>query len=82
MSFGEENIGKFTLANINYLGIWLGKLLANGAKFAKVFPTKIWHYTVCCILAVKSSPIMSTLCLKLAYYASIMIDALACLLST
>ena len=88
MSFGKENVGEFTLANISYFsepGIWLGKLLANGicfAKFAKVFPTKIWRYTVWCILAVKSLPIMPTLCLKLAYYASIMIDALACLLST
>ena len=44
MSFAEENVGKFTIANISYYsvpGIWLGKILANGirfAKFAKVFP--------------------------------------------
>ena len=43
MSCGEENVGEFTIANISYFsepGIWLGKILANGvrfAKFAKVF---------------------------------------------
>ena len=51
-SFGEENVGKFTIANIRYFsesGIWLGKILANGycfAKFAKVFLAKfcaIWY---------------------------------------
>ena len=42
-SFGEEKIGEFTIATISYYsesGIWLGKILANGvrfAKFAKVF---------------------------------------------
>ena len=37
-SFGKENVGKFTIANISYFsesGIWLGKILANGARFAK-----------------------------------------------
>ena len=44
MCFGEENAGEFTIANISYFsepGIWLGKILVNGirfAKFAKVFP--------------------------------------------
>ena len=40
-SFGKENVGKFTNANIGYFsdsGIWLGKILANGIRFAKVFP--------------------------------------------
>ena len=43
-SFGEKNVGEFTIANISYFsesGIWLGKILANHvcfAKFAKVFP--------------------------------------------
>ena len=44
MSFGEENVGEFTIANIIYFisesGIWLGKILVNGihfAKFAKAF---------------------------------------------
>ena len=43
LSFGEENVGKFTIATISYYsecGIWLGKILANDnsfAKFAKVF---------------------------------------------
>ena len=43
-SFGEENVGEFTIANISYFsesGIWLGKMLANDvrfAKLAKVFP--------------------------------------------
>ena len=46
LDFGEENVGKFTIANISYFsesGIWLGKILANGicyAKFAKVFPSQ------------------------------------------
>ena len=29
MSFGEENVGEFTIANISYFsepGIWLGKI--------------------------------------------------------
>ena len=44
MSFGEENVSEFAIANISYFsepGIWLGKILANDirfAKFAKVFP--------------------------------------------
>ena len=52
MSFGKENVGEFTTANISYFsepGIWLGKILADGvhfARFAKVFPTKILCYTV------------------------------------
>ena len=43
-SFGEENVGKFTIVNVSYFsepGIWLGKILANDvlfAKFTKVFP--------------------------------------------
>ena len=47
-SFGEENVGKFTIANISYFsesGIWLGKILVNGiclAKFTKISPTKIF----------------------------------------
>ena len=53
MSFDEENVGEFTIANISYFsepGIWLGKILANGvrfAKFSKVSPTKILCRTVC-----------------------------------
>ena len=41
--FGEENVSEFTIANVSYFsksGIWLGKILANDAcfaKFAKVF---------------------------------------------
>ena len=38
MSFGEENVGRFTIVNISYFsepGIWLGKILANGVRFAK-----------------------------------------------
>ena len=52
MSFGEENVGEFTIANISYFsepGIWLGKILANGvhfAKFSKVFPRQILYYTI------------------------------------
>ena len=44
MSYGEENVGEFTIANVSYFsepGIWLGKILANSvhfAKFTKVFP--------------------------------------------
>ena len=43
MSYGKENVGEFTIANISYFsesGIWLGKILVNGicfAKFTKVF---------------------------------------------
>ena len=43
-SFQKENVGEFTIANISYFsesGIWLGKILVNGirfAKFTKVFP--------------------------------------------
>ena len=43
-AFGEENVGKFIIANISCIliesGIWLDKILANDicfAKFAKVF---------------------------------------------
>ena len=52
MSFGEDNVGEFTIANISYFsepGIWLGKILATGvrfAKFAKVFLAKILRYTI------------------------------------
>ena len=51
-SFGEENVGEFTIANISYFsesGIWLGKILVNGirfAKIAKVFLCQVVHYTV------------------------------------
>ena len=53
-SFGEENVGEFTIANISYFSesrIWLlGKILANGfcvAKFAPKFSSaKILRYTV------------------------------------
>ena len=54
-SFGAENVGEFTTANISYFSesaIWLGKILANDvcfgkfAKFTKVFPTRILRYTV------------------------------------
>ena len=44
MSFGEKNVGEFTIANISYFsepGIRWGKILANGVRFAifaKVFP--------------------------------------------
>ena len=44
MSFGRENVGKFTIANVSYFsepGIWLGKILANYicfTKLAQVFP--------------------------------------------
>ena len=40
-SFGKENVGKFTNANIGYFsdsGIWLGKILVSDVCFAKVFP--------------------------------------------
>ena len=40
-SFGEENVGKFTIANFSYFnesGIWLGKILVNDIHFAKGFP--------------------------------------------
>ena len=39
MKFGEENVGKFTIANISYFsefGIRLGKILVNGVCFAKL----------------------------------------------
>ena len=45
--------------------------------------TEIWpcrQNPLYCIQDVKSLPIMPTLCSKLIYYASIMLDALACLL--
>ena len=51
-SIGEENVGEFTIPNINYFseyGIWLGKILANDirfTKFTKVFPVKVLHYMV------------------------------------
>ena len=41
MSFGEENVDKFTIGNISYFsesGIWLGKILVNGVHFTNVFP--------------------------------------------
>ena len=36
-SFGEENVGEFTIATISYSEpeIWLGKILANDDRFAK-----------------------------------------------
>ena len=46
-SFGEENIGEFTIATISYYsesGIWLGKILANDDCFAKF--AKVLRYTV------------------------------------
>ena len=55
-SFGEENAGEFTIANIDYFTesrVWLGKILANDicfAKFPKIFPAKILHYAVCIYL--------------------------------
>ena len=58
--FGEENVGKFTVANISYFseyGIWLGKILENNicfAKFAKVFLARILHYTVYVVFKVCS----------------------------
>ena len=39
-SFDEENVDKFTIANISYLsesGIWLGKILANDICFPPEF---------------------------------------------
>ena len=51
-SFGEENVGESTIANISYFsesGIWLGKVLANGVcftKFAKIFPCQNFALTV------------------------------------
>ena len=39
-SFGKENVGEFTIANISYFseyGIWLGKILVNDVHFTKVF---------------------------------------------
>ena len=54
-SFGKENVGEFTMANISYFsesGIWLGKILANYVRFAKVSPPKfsaIW-YILCVVL--------------------------------
>ena len=47
-SFGEENVGGFTKANISFFSeseIWLGKILVNNvhyAKFAKVFPPVLY----------------------------------------
>ena len=46
-SFGKENFGKFTIAILHVLYSYLGKILVNDihdhfAKFAKVFPTRIW----------------------------------------
>ena len=44
ISFGEENVGEFTITNISYFsepGIWLGKILVNDVcftKFTKVLP--------------------------------------------
>ena len=43
-SFGKENVGEFTTVNISYFsesGIWLGKILANGVRFAKF--AKVFH---------------------------------------
>ena len=48
-SFGKENVGECTITNISYYsepGIWLGKILVNGIRFAKVPPTKILHCAV------------------------------------
>ena len=39
-SFGKENVGEFTIANISYFGqsgIWLGKILVNDSYSPK-FP--------------------------------------------
>ena len=55
MSFGEENVGEFTIANISYFSeprIWLSKILANGihfAKIAEVFPHQ--GFALCSIIA-------------------------------
>ena len=48
MSFSEQNVGKFTRANISFSepGIWLGKILVIGIRFAKVSPAKILCYMV------------------------------------
>ena len=49
-SFGDENVGEFTIANISYFsesGIWLGKnkILVNDVRFAKVFYHK--NFALC-----------------------------------
>ena len=44
-SFGKENVGEFTIANVSYFsepGIWLGKILVNDISFAKF--TKVFHH--------------------------------------
>ena len=49
-TFGEENVGKFTIANVSYFsesGIWLGKILAKDVRFVeftKVLPRQ--NFTV------------------------------------
>ena len=48
-SFGKENVGGFKIANISYFSesrIWLGKILVNDVRLAKVSPIRILHYTV------------------------------------
>ena len=45
LSFGEENVGEFTVASISYFSesqFWLGKLLENDVHFAK-FTNVISH---------------------------------------
>ena len=45
MSFGEEIVCEFTIANISFFsepGIWLGKILVNGVRFVKF--VKIFSY--------------------------------------
>ena len=52
-SFGEENVGEFTIATISYYsesGIWLGKILVNDDCFAKF--AKVLRYTVLCIIII------------------------------
>ena len=57
MGFGKENVGEFTIANISYFsesGIWLGKILVDGirfAKFAKVFPHQNFALYGMCLVA-------------------------------
>ena len=60
-SFGEENVGEFTIANVSYFSesrIWLGKILANDilfAKFVKVSPARVLCYMVSLLSGIHQS---------------------------
>ena len=59
-SFGKENVGEFTIANVSYFSesrIWQDKILVNGVrfiKFAKVFPYQNFALYGTCVLTIRT----------------------------